>query len=203
MSGGVTDYVFGYGSLAGGEPVALVTPGRARRREGFVTDLEGMRRGWGVAMDNRVDRAGYKCYLDGEGRRPGVFVCFLDIEDAPGERVNGVCLPVAIEELPALDLRERNYDRIDVSTRVGPLPERGARVWAYRGSEDGRRRFREGAANGTAVIHAGYLAAVEAAFATLGPEEWAACAPSLAPGGLPVAELVRREVGATVAEPGG
>jgi hypothetical protein len=192
---GVIDYIFGYGSLAGGELTALgFVPSRVRRPEGFVADLAGMRRGWGVAMDNRLDRPGYKHYVDGEGRRPQVFVCFLDVREAPGVRVNGVCLPVATAQLPALDLRERNYERIDVSSRLGTAPAPGARVWAYQGSEAGRARFREGVATGSAVIHDGYLAGVRAAFRTLGVQEWEACAPSLDPDGLPVAGLTRRDL---------
>ncbi|MGH2910161.1 MAG: hypothetical protein ACRDK8_12795, partial [Solirubrobacteraceae bacterium] len=83
------DYVFGYGSLAAGD----VTPGRRRLLTGFVADLRGVRRGWGVAMDNRVDLPGYKCYLDPDGRRPALSVCFLDIEPVASldARVNGVC----------------------------------------------------------------------------------------------------------------
>jgi hypothetical protein len=64
----VTDYVFGYGSLVA--PLGLDLA-RARRREGFVADLPGFRRVWGVAMDNRRDLPGYKCYVDADGRHPG------------------------------------------------------------------------------------------------------------------------------------
>jgi dephospho-CoA kinase len=187
---GVREYVFGYGSLVAGEFV----PSRERHALGFVADLRGVRRGWGVAMDNRVDLPGYKCYLDSDGRRPAVSVCFLDVDldDSTGACVNGVCLPVGAEELAALDCRERNYDRIEVSDR---LPEAGgARVWAYRGSADGRARFDDGVRAGTAVIHAGYLAAVRAGFVGIGAAEWEACAPSLDPGALTVVELVRRDL---------
>ena len=194
----MTDHVFGYGSLAapsGGELAALgFRPSRARRREGFVADVRGARRGWGVAMDNRVDLPGYKCYVDRDGRRPPVFVCFLDIEHAPGERVNGLCLPVTATELAALDRRERNYERTDVTCELEAAPEPGTRVWAYRGSPAGRARFAEGIAAGTAVVQAGYLEAVRAAFAALGEAEWEACAPSLDPRGLPVRALQRREL---------
>ena len=42
--------------------------------------LRGRRRGWGVAMDNRVDVPGYKPYrLRADGCRPAVFVAFLDL----------------------------------------------------------------------------------------------------------------------------
>jgi hypothetical protein len=176
------EYVFGYGSLVVG------TPGE------FVAELRGMRRCWGVAMDNRVDVPGYKYYLSADGRRPDVSVCFLDIDADPSGigRVNGVCVPVGTEELAALDQRERNYDRIEVSDRFEDLS--GARIWTYRGSADGRGRFDIAARAGSAVIHAGYLEAVEAGFRRLGQEHWSACAPSLDPGGLPVLELVRREL---------
>ncbi len=184
------DYVFGYGSLAAGD----VTPGRRRLLTGFVADLRGMRRGWGVAMDNRVDLPGYKCYLDPDGRRPALSVCFLDIDPVASldARVNGVCLPVDAAALAALDRRERNYDRIDVSDRLADAD--GMRVWTYRGSAAGRARFDAAVHAGTAVIHAGYLEAVARAFQSLGEAEWAACASSLDPGGLPVADLARHEL---------
>ncbi len=183
------EYVFAYGSLAALSPDAPA---------GFLADVRGMRRSWGVAMDNRVDRPGYKCYVEDSGRRPAVFVCFLDLEAAGGCAVNGLCLPVDRGRLAALDRRERNYDRIDVSAHVVPrdggVADADIRVWAYRGSASGRARFREGVAAGSAVIHDGYLAAVRAAFASLGDAEWQACAPSLEPAGLPVVALQRREL---------
>ena len=185
------DYVFGYGSLAVGDPV----PRRVRRQGGFIADLRGMRRRWGVAMDNAVDLPGYKCYLDPGGRRPALSVCFLDIEPdrSPQARVNGVCRPVDAAGLAALDRRERNYERIDVSEQVVPDAD-GMRVWAYRGSVAGRARFAAAVRAGRAVIHAGYLETVRAAFQSLGDEEWTACAASLDPCGVPVAELIRHEL---------
>jgi hypothetical protein len=185
----VREYVFGYGSLAAGQLMLS----REQRANGFIADLCGMRRGWGVAMDNRVDLPGYKCYLDDQGRRPPVSVCFLDIvEDVPQAQVNGVCLPVAAADLAALDRRERNYDRIDVSDRL--LGVDGIRVWTYRGSVDGRARFDAAVQAGTAVIQAGYVAAVRAGFMALGAVEWEACEASLEPGAMPVLELVRCEL---------
>ncbi len=177
------DYVFGYGSLVTGVPAA------------FATELRGMRRGWGVAMDNRVDIPGYKCYLDAQGYRPAVSVCFLDVEADPSTtaRVNGVCMEVGDAELTALDRRERNYDRVDVTDRC-TADLGGARVWTYRGSLDGRARFDAAARAGTAVIHAGYLESVRAGFRALGETEWTKAAASLQSDELPVLELVRREL---------
>ena len=179
-------YVFGYGSLA----ADLGSPDQARRGDGFVAELEGWARGWGVAMDNARDLPGYKYYTDPGGARPAVFVCFLDLTPAPGEHVNGLCLPVSASQLSALDARERNYERLDVSERI----DGGARVWAYVGTPAGRARFAQGVAGGTAVIQRAYLEAVRAAFRALGEAQWAACRRSLDPGPLPVRSLTRREL---------
>jgi len=184
------DFVFGYGSLAAELPFV---PGREPREEGFVADLPGFARGWGVAMDNRRDLPGYKYYTDRAGRRPPVFVTFLDLvpADGDGAAVNGLCRPVAESELVALDRRERNYERIDVSDRIDAG---GARVWAYLGSVAGRARCDAGRAAGTAVIDASYLRAVTAGFAAMGEAEHRRCRSSLEPRGLPVTELVRHDL---------
>jgi hypothetical protein len=67
-------------------------------------------------------------------------------------------------------------------------------VWTYLGSAAGRNRLIDGRARGKAVIHEGYLAAVTRGFRALGRDEWAACEPSLAPRGLAVRALTRREL---------
>lgn len=182
-------FVFGYGSLAAQLPFV---PGREPRDEGFVADLPGCARGWGVAMDNRRDLPGYKYYTASDGTRPRVFVSFLDVTPVPTSvSVNGLCLPVDTEQLTRLDRRERNYARLDVSDRIDAG---GARVWVYVGTPDARERLRGARCAGSAVIAAAYLRAVEAGFAALGAEELARCRPSLAPGDLPVVELVRHEL---------
>lgn len=136
--------VFAYGSLAANPPL----PPRPAR-------VRGVRRTWGVAMDNRVELPGYKVYEDpASGERPAVFVAFLDLEDDPGGAVDGVLLDVDDAQLAALDDRERNYDRVEVAV------EGGGRAWAYRGSVAGRARLAEGLRTGTAVVDAGYLEAV-------------------------------------------
>jgi hypothetical protein len=181
-------FVFGYGSLA-----ALadgVAPARTPRAEGFVCELRGYRRQWGVAMDNRRDLPGYKHYTDELGRRPAVFVCFLDIEIDPRASVNGLCLPVDGARLAFLDERERNYDRVDVS---GSVEAGGARVWTYVGRREARLRMRWAVAAHRAVIDAEYLEMVADGFRALGEGELERSAPSLAPGLLPVMALTRHD----------
>jgi hypothetical protein len=183
--------VFGYGSLTA-RPGPI--PTRELKEQGFVADLAGLRRVWGVAMDNRRDLPGYKYYTDADGRRPDVFVAYLDLVDAPEDpaaKVNGVCLPVDDATLDQLDLRERNYERTDVSDRVASGAPGGARVWAYIGMAAARDRLTEGRRTGTAVIDTGYVRTVEAGFAVLGGDELATVRASLEPGDLPVADLTR------------
>lgn len=150
-------FVFGYGSLA--EPGA----GRPLR-------LAGWRRVWGVAMDNRVTIPGYKYFLDGAGGRPAVCVAFLDVVPDPAAGVDGVVFEVA--DLDALDVRERNYRRVQVDG-----------LWLYTGLEEARERF----AAGPTVVQRAYLESVRAGFAAhglgFGPEP-----------ALPVLDLERVDV---------
>jgi gamma-glutamylcyclotransferase (GGCT)/AIG2-like uncharacterized protein YtfP len=162
----VSAHVFAYGSLA-----AEVS--------GRPCVLRDHRCGWGVAMDNRRTIPGYKVYVDPEtGEQPAVYVAFLCIWPEPGSSVSGVAFTVDDAGLAALDARERNYDRRDVTGLVEP--DRGATVWAYVGSAAGRERCAAGRAAGTAVVAEEYLARV----------------PGGDPGGLPVRRLLRRDVGA-------
>jgi gamma-glutamylcyclotransferase (GGCT)/AIG2-like uncharacterized protein YtfP len=190
-------FVFGYGSLTAWPQWAPRTLTRELKEDGFVADLAGLRRTWGVAMDNRRDLPGYKYYTDADGRRPSVFVAYLDLVAArpepgdPAPGVNGLCLPVDDAALEQLDLRERNYERVEVSDRV---QADGARVWAYIGRPAARERLAEGRRTGTAVISAGYVRMVQAGFARLGEGELAVARTSLAPGDLPVVELTRHEL---------
>jgi Gamma-glutamyl cyclotransferase, AIG2-like len=165
-------FVFGYGSLAAAAGVGR----RARLRD--------HRRVWGVAMDNRVDISGYKSYRRAQdGSRPAVYVAFLDIVEDAGAAVDGVLLAVDDGVLRALDARERNYDRIDVTAAVAHAP---GTVWSYRGSDAGRARLRAGLRAGSAVVDAAYLAAVQATFSALGIDE------DVRPGaGLPALSLQR------------
>jgi len=153
---GLTDWVFGYASL-------VDRPG-AREAE-----LRGFRRRWNAAMDNSVDLPGYKHYLDpGDGSRPAVCVTYVNLVEEPDSSVNGIVFPVAADELPALDARERNYERRDVTDRVTPAVD--GRVWTYVATAEARERFESARARGAAVVDRGYLEVVRGAFAALGTE---------------------------------
>lgn len=151
------DYVFGYASLVGLEE-AETLPGR----------LRGFRRHWGVAMNNWEGGDGVKHFLDREtGERPRIRVAYLDIYERPGSTVNGVALPVDATRLAALDVRELNYARIEVTGAFEPEVDR--RVFAYLGLDAARKRCRQGATDGNLFVSRDYLERVRQAFAGLAP----------------------------------
>ena len=132
------EYVFAYGSLLrdlGGSLDRRLKPCRLREH----------RRAWNVAMDNTLTLAGYKLYLSAaDSSRPAVFVTFLNLVPAGGRHVSGVLFAVDDEELAALDERERNYDRRDVTDLIDE--RRAGRVWTYIGKPEAERRFALGRA---------------------------------------------------------
>lgn len=175
-------FVFGYGSLTRG------FRGRPAR-------LEGHRRVWGVAMDNRVTVPGYKLYRRrADGSRPAVYVAFLDImpDVGAGAATGGFLFAADDVVLRALDAREHNYDRVDVTAAV---PDATGTVWAYRGSAAGRERLRLGLLGASVVVDLNYVTAVRASFAALGIDD------DLGAGSLPVMDLERVELPGRAARP--
>jgi cation transport regulator ChaC len=158
-----TEFVFAYGSL-----VRDLAPGAGRARRAHLRDH---RRAWNVAMDNAVTLPGYKYYLDPEdGSRPQVFVTFLNLVPAPGDRVNGMLVPVGAQELVELDGRERNYVRREVTSSIEQAAgdvTGSSRVWSYFGRPEACRRFEAGRRMARAVVEQSYLARVRAGFEAL------------------------------------
>jgi cation transport regulator ChaC len=152
----IDQFVFAYGSLLPDLSGALgegMTPSRLRDH----------RRAWNVAMDNSRSLAGYKYYLSvGDSSRPAVFVTFLNLVPARGRHVSGVLFAVGESELAALDRRERNYDRLEVTDLVDDPPT--GRIWTYIGKPEAEQRFALGAREGRAVIDRAYLKTVRAGF---------------------------------------
>ena len=161
------DYVFGYGSLVElKQPLTVAgrlypaVPGR----------LHGFRRRWAVAMNNWETSDAQKHFLDPEsGLKPRVAVAYLDIEEAAGEAVNGLAIPVDADRLAELDRREGNYRRLDVSAAFEPAIAHT--VFAFRGTEAARARAAE---NGEPIyVSRQYAERVRRAFVALGPDQLA------------------------------
>jgi len=173
------DFVFGYGSLA-----------RDLLADVEVRRLRGYRRVFGVAADNSEQIPGYKRYrLADDGAYPNLYVAFLDIVEDPGTTINGVLAPIDPRALADLDRRERNYDRIDVTAAIDSPPD--GRVWAYKGSREGRDRLEAGATSGAAVVQRGYLDHVHDGFRRLGQAEYDLFVTTTDLDSLPLADLER------------
>lgn len=164
-------WVFGYGSLVDAQSLAAFfrNEGLEQGRSG-VASLSGFRRVWNVAMDNSVDLPNYKHYFDENRQRLDGYVTFLNIERIPTDEdqssgTAGVVFEVTDKSLAALDRRERNYCRIDVSDRFANV---AGTVWTYIGSPEAEERFRLGMLKGKAVIDANYKIGVERAFVASG-----------------------------------
>jgi hypothetical protein len=156
------DWVFAYGSLLPAGSTAL--PPEAR-----PCSLAGWQRSWGVAMDNGVDLPGYKHFVTPAGERPELMVAFLSIAPRAGATVNGVALPVAADELPGLDDRERNYRRVEVGEHVDAALS--GRVWTYAALDAACERLARGRREGRLAIASSYHERVLAGFDALGERE--------------------------------
>lgn len=177
--GGLTEHVFGYGSLTG-----------ELLRDGTRGWLPGYRRIWGVAADNRRAIPGYKQYrLRTDGSVPPVFVAFLDLLEDPAGGVNGAVAAVDPHALAALDRRERNYDRVDVTDSIETTAD--GRVWTYVGSEAGRARLAAGVREQRVVVARDYLDGVHNSFRALGDGDYRRFLDSSDLDGLPVMDLER------------
>jgi gamma-glutamylcyclotransferase (GGCT)/AIG2-like uncharacterized protein YtfP len=145
-------------------------------------------------MDNSRDIPGYKYYVDAvTGRRPAVFVAFVDLAPDPDAAVNGVVFPVEAGALAALDARERNYERRDVTGLLSGPPGAG-RAWAYFGRPDAHGRYERGLAQGSLVVSRAYRDEVRAGFAALGAAEEARFAASTDEPEAPIRDLKRIDV---------
>lgn len=158
----MSQLVFGYGSLLDRLPSHPEHPRVHPAR------LRGYRRTWNIAMDNSVDLPGYKYYVTPDGERPPVFVTFLNLAPHAKGPVNGIVFEVTAHELDALDLRERNYERVDVTRQVEVAVQ--GQIWAYLGNADARGRYETGVAQSRAVVSREYFEGVRQGFAAMGPK---------------------------------
>lgn len=143
-------------------------------------------------MENARTVPGYKYYVDPTtGARPSWFVSFLNIVPDPAATVNGVLFEVTPELLGRLDTRERNYERIDVSTSLSVAVDGTA--WAYAGSDAAVRRFHRGLRARRAVISRDYYEGVLDDFERAGPDALRDFIDLTDPAPCPIVDLKRVE----------
>ena len=166
-------WVFGYGSLVDPESLGrtlgrVVTPGV----DFLAADLTGWGRRWNYGVGHVV---GSWRRSDGIVIDDGVIVA-LGVVAAPGEAVNGIVARVSEVEIAALDQRERDYDRVDVTAAVtvhGLSPEPDARIVTYVPRPSAVERYEAARDQGRAGIRNTYWGLVDAAFAVWGADHLA------------------------------
>lgn len=160
-------WVFGYGSLVSPASIATTVGREVVPGDGFrPATLDGFGRRWNYgSLRQRADWTG------SIGAVQAGIVVSLGIEEAPGEWANGSIVRVSSKELAMLDRRESDYDRVDVSDRIGSsAPETVVTYVPRRSAID---RYRQARDDHRAAVRSGYVELVEGAFAALGGTELA------------------------------
>jgi hypothetical protein len=166
-------YVFGYASLVSPESVERTLD--AAPSEFHLASLAGWRRDWLVGSD-RTSHPEREFVTADEATYDGVVVV-LGIAEAAGADCGGAVFSVSPGDLSQLDVRERNYRRIDVTAGVSWLGKPAhCTVHTYVPLPRARERIELAVRRGRPVaVRAGYLALVEKAFRDQGrlAEFWA------------------------------
>lgn len=180
-------WIFGYGSLV--SPVSFghtlgreLTPGV----DFFEAEVAGYGRRWNYATDVTFTAVG----PDGVERSDWVFIA-LGLKQAHDETANGAVGWVDDSELAALDLRERRYDRVDVtelttlapevSDALGQMP-----IFTYVPRAEPVDAFHAARQAGVAAITTRYWDLVDEAFADLGADRRDRYRATTPDAGLPV-----------------
>ncbi len=183
-------WVFGYGSLVDPESLGRtlgrrVTPGA----DFLAAELTGWGRRWNYGVGHVV---GTWCRADGIVVDDGVIVA-LGVVAAADETVNGIVALVSDIEIAALDQRERDYDRVDVTASVtvrGAALEPEARVVTYVPRPSAIERYEAARDRGRAGIRSTYWGLVDAAFAVWGAEDLLRYRSSTPPPDVPVVAII-------------
>jgi cation transport regulator ChaC len=118
-------FVFGYGSLVSPESVGSTL---GRRVDLENAELRGWQRAWNVGSDKESHPE--RTFRLADGTEFEGLTVVLGIE--PGDRCTGWVFAVTDEDLALLDVRERNYDRTDVSDHVAwPSRPENCTIYAY------------------------------------------------------------------------
>ena len=184
-----TSFVFGYGSLVNVDNLEQYLQRKLRLNFDYtICSLKGWRRCWNVAMDNNIDLPKYKYYCDRETkRRLNCYVTFLNIRPDFKQIISGILFRVSDKELKNLDLRERNYRRVNITQQLN-VPIQG-NVWTYIGLPEAEQRYQKGLMQNKAVISQDYFDLVRNAYRSLGSEEFVNYVASTEQPIIPIVEL--------------
>ena len=159
-------WVFGYGSLV--SPASFGhTLGRTLTvgRDFHEAEVAGYGRRWNYGVRSATGET-----TDSDGTVREWTIVVLGVVESADETVNGVVAWVGDDEIEALDRRERNYDRVDVThlAAVRHGVSLSGPIETYVPRPEPLQRYRDAYAAGTAAIEERYWNLVDDAFAELG-----------------------------------
>jgi cation transport regulator ChaC len=177
-------WVFGYGSLVSPASMAATIGRTVEAADIAVAHLDGYGRRWNYGS----------LHLRGDWQRDGVrveqgLVVSLGLVEADTETCNGVIVRVSAEELAALDWRERDYERTDVTDLIRIDDDRRApTVATYVPRPSAVERYEAARDRQRAGIRLSYWELVSAAFGQLGDDHLGRYAATPAPD-VPVVDM--------------
>lgn len=115
-------HIFGYGSLINPKSIEKTLFRTPKYTELIKATLLGYTRIWDLHEKVIINNAD-ETVTD---------VAFLDVQKKHGKFVNGIIFEIFERELEGFDLREKNYDRIEVSNNIIPKIKNGV-VYTYTG----------------------------------------------------------------------
>lgn len=162
-----TCWVFGYGSLV--SPASMARTIKRVAEPGldfFEANLSGYGRRWNYGVEHIVATWTLD---DGTSVDDGVIVA-LGIIESTNDSVNGVIASLTDDDLAYLDRRERNYDRVDVTSAITTTAETSDPIYVYVPRVSAIERYESARDAGIAGVRRTYWDVVDAAFAEFGPE---------------------------------
>jgi hypothetical protein len=123
----VRSYIFGYGSLIIPESVTKSLGRHIDKEDISLVEVNDFTRLWRLVVQVIVNYDG--------NERP-VNAVFLDIQKLPGKIINGSLIEVSEEDLNNLDIREKQYDRIDITESVTSRLQGQYRIFTYTGKPE-------------------------------------------------------------------
>lgn len=163
-----TSWVFGYGSLV--SPASMARTIKRVAEPGvdfFEAELAGYGRRWNYGVEHIVATWTLD---DGTAIDDGVIVALGIIESA-NDAVNGVIASLTDAEMAYLDRRERNYDRVDVTSVITTAAETSDPIYVYVPRVSAIERYESAREQGIAGVRRTYWDTVESAFGEFGDEQ--------------------------------
>lgn len=120
-------YIFGYGSLI--NPFsASMTLGRSLSKNDIICiEIKNHIRIWDIVVNVLLNQSNILIPMN---------ALFLDIRESVGKITNGVLIKVKKKDLEKMDIREKQYERIDVTKNIFPPLSNDDIIYTYKGRKE-------------------------------------------------------------------